>query len=267
MMRILPLLPFLVLILGPFAALSEPLGPQRLVSETAKIYQASMSYIFKQQPLINQKGGDKAVLFGQQFINQVKKTYQAKFKQPMPAQNSRLYTLLLRAMVEVMEDNRTLINDKDIGFKGLIPATFAFQLSQAMENEGLGVKIKFTNVAHQVRNQMNQPDVWESGVMKKFQGVCNKNCLADYFEEVFISKDTPAYRYFVPVKLQRFCLNCHGEPQDNPLNIDKDRQQWTSVDITGFAMENWQDDDFAGGISVTIYKQDLLQLIGVMRMR
>ncbi|MFT4924145.1 MAG: hypothetical protein ACI8WB_000223 [Phenylobacterium sp.] len=60
--------------------------------------------------------------------------------------------------------------------------------------------------------------------------------------------------------MQRFCLNCHGHPKDNPLNAGKPSSQWTSVDMTGFEMENWKFSDFAGGVSVSIYKKDFLLL-------
>ena len=70
----------------------------------------------------------------------------------------------------------------------------------------------------------------------------------------------PSYRYFVPVPLQPFCLNCHGRQQDNPLNAGKEKYDWHDLDMTGFEMENWQLGDFAGGVSVTIYKKDFLQL-------
>lgn len=234
----------------------ETSDPKSFISDVSKIYRASMYHIFKSQTLINQRGGDKSALFGQAFIENIKRTYKTKFKQPFPAENRRLHTLLLRSMMDVMEDNRTLLGDTDLGFKGLIPATFAFQLSEILSRKGHGVKIKFTNMPDKVRNPINLPDPWEVAVMEQFQ----QSKIQSYFDDTSTLDGVPAYRHFVPLPMNRFCLNCHGEPQDNPLNTGKDKAQWTHVDMSGFEMEHWKLGDFGGGVSVTIYKKDFLEL-------
>ena len=63
----------------------------------------------------------------------------------------------------------------------------------------------------------------------------------------------PAQRYFLPVKMQPFCLSCHGVPANNPLNAGKPEAQWSNIDRTGFPMENWTLKDFGGGISITFF--------------
>ncbi|MFT4927181.1 MAG: hypothetical protein ACI8WB_003287 [Phenylobacterium sp.] len=215
-----------------------------------------MYYIFKSQTLINQKDGDKSTLFGKKFIANVKKAYTIHFNEPFPAANRRLHTILLRSMTDVMEDNRTLIHDKDINFKGLIPATFAFQLSEILSSKGLGVKIKFTNIASEVRNIINLPDPWEVAAMDQFKTSKAK----DYFDDSSTLDGIPAYRHFVPLPIAPFCLDCHGSVEQNPLNAGKDKSQWTHTDMTGFPLDNWTTDDFGGGVSVTIYKKDFLEL-------
>jgi len=226
------------------------------IEEVSNIYMASTFYIFKQQSLINQKGGDKSALFGKPFINNIKNAYESKFDKEFPKEKRRLFTTLLKAMIDVMEDNRTLIYDDELSFKGLIPAIFAFQLSEKLTQKGLGVKIKFTNFPHSIRNKLNLPDQWEVTAMENFKQYNEKA----YFDDKATLNDIPAYRYFVPMKLERFCLNCHGTPKQNPLNVGLQKSQWSNIDMTGFEMENWQLGDFGGGLSVTIYKKDFLEL-------
>ena len=230
--------------------------PEELIGDVSRIYRAAMYHIFYSQPLINQKGGDKSQLFGKEFIDGFKTVYAHKFNQPFPSKNSRLQNILLRSMIAVMEDNRTLIMDKDIGFKGLIPANYAFQLSDMLAKRGSGVKIKFTNITDNIRNLKNVPDPWEITVMEKFKS----STLNKYFDQSSNVEGFPVYRYFVPLELNQFCLDCHGTPKDNPLNQGKKTSQWSNIDMTGFTMENWHLGDFAGGLSVTIYKKDFLEL-------
>jgi hypothetical protein len=203
-----------------------------IMDELSKMYRSSMVYIFKNQTLINQKKGDKSKLFGSLFIKNVKQAYQDTFEEQFPKQNHPLKKMLVQVMVEVMEDNRTLINDADIGFKGFIPAIFAFQLSEKLSTKGLGVKIKFTNTADAVRNKLNTPDNWETSAMEVIQRLK----LNIYFDDTSTFEGKPAYRHFVPIELTQMCLNCHGTPKDNPSNTKKDQSQWTSIDATGFEM-------------------------------
>ncbi|MFT4928302.1 MAG: hypothetical protein ACI8WB_004421 [Phenylobacterium sp.] len=222
-----------------------------IVSELSKMYRASMNYIFKNQPLINQTGGDKSKLFGNKFIANVKLAYKENFKTEFPKQNHILKKMMVEVMVEVMEDNRTLIKDDDIAYKGFIPAIYAFQLSEKLSTKGLGVKIRITNLGN-LRNKLNVPDKWEVSTME----VIRKLSLNIYFDDTSTFDGKPAYRYFVPLKMSKLCLGCHGIPSDNPQNKGKDPSQWSHIDVTGFEMERWKLTDFGGGISVTIYKRD-----------
>jgi hypothetical protein len=115
----LPLLPYLfalALTLSSTTLQANDVVMKTLVEDIAKIFLSSMEYIFKNQGLINQKGGDKGDLFGQNFISNIQKTYLQQFNHPFPAQNHFTKTILLQAMVEVLEDNRILLHDPDIGF-------------------------------------------------------------------------------------------------------------------------------------------------------
>jgi len=225
---------------------------QHVLNDITKMYMASMTFIFKNQPLINQRGGDKAVLFGDNFIDNIKATYREKYGDEFPELNHVLKKMLLQAMVEVMEDNRVLFDDEEIGFKGIIPAIFAAQLSAKLSTKGIGLKIKFTRTKDDIRNVVNLPDEWEEMIMKK---VINKPAV--YFDNNGMLDGNPAYRQFTPLPMAAHCLKCHGSMVDNPLNFGKDKSQWTNIDMTGFEMENWTISDFGGGVSLSIEKSVL----------
>lgn len=155
-------------------------------------------------------------------------------------------------MVEVMDDNKELLYDDEIGFKGVIPATFAFQLSAKLATKGIGLNIKFTRTENGIRNSLNKPDSWENTVMKKIKAIPKI-----YYDENALLNGKAAIRQFTPLPMVPLCLACHGVPSQNPLNVGKDPSQWTTIDITGFEMENWTLDDFGGGVSISIEKSVL----------
>ena len=208
-----------------------------------------MEFIFKSQGLINQKGGDKSELFGQNLIKNIQKTYRQEFNQPFPNQSHFVKAILLQTMVEVLEDNRILLNDPDIGFKGLIPATFSSQLSRKLAIKGIGLNIKFTRFSHSIRNKANIPDQWEVAIMEKVQQQPRI-----YYDANATLNGKAVVRQFTPLPIKPYCLNCHGSMADNPLNKGKSKQQWTDIDMTGFKMENWKLGDFGGGVSISIDK-------------
>ncbi|MCJ8271353.1 MAG: hypothetical protein MJK04_18390, partial [Psychrosphaera sp.] len=91
----------LVLVFYSGLASANDLAMKRMVEDITNIFMSSMEYIFKNQPLINQKGGNKGELFGQSFISNIKNTYHIKYRQPFPDLDHRAKRMLLQAMVEV----------------------------------------------------------------------------------------------------------------------------------------------------------------------
>lgn len=237
---------------------SPSMEPSKVVDTITKMYLSSMAYIFKKQSLINGHEKDKSILFGQKFMSNVAKIYEKKFKTSFPNNDIYFLKVLKRVMIEVMEDNRTLIYDYDLDFKGFIPAIFAFQISDKFSSRGLGVKVKFTSRPKDIRNKMNAPDTWERKVIDNYIGKKYKS-YKNYYDENSKYLDKAAYRLFTPVIMKPFCLNCHGVMEDNPLNIDKPKEQWTDIDVTGFKMENWTLDDFGGGVSVILLKEAFIK--------
>jgi len=229
--------------------------PSQEIVDISKIYYASMTYIFSNQKLINATHFEKEELFGDKFINNLKVEYSKKYNTDIfPDKNSRLVKALLEAMVEVMDDNKTLLLDEDITFKGFIPAVFAFQISEKYAKKGLGVRLKFTNERQRIRNKFNSPDSWETNAIK----LIKEFKLKEYYVDNGKYKDVRAQRLMIPVNMSQMCLTCHGTPKDNPINFNKPIKDWTSIDKTGFTMENWLLSDFGGAISVTLFKLEEL---------
>ena len=208
-----------------------------------------MVYIFAQQPTINDPNADKQNLFGQKFIQSVETTYDRLFKQEFPDKNNPYVKRLLNIMTQVMERNRTLVTDKDITFKGLIPAIYAFQISEYSKARNLGLKIKFLNFKERTRNEFNVPDLWETRALTKINEQRNLTVL----DKNVRYKGVSAYRLMNPVTMKPMCLSCHGSQEHNPLNIGRPKNEWTNIDKTGFEMEGWQLSDLGGGISVVLY--------------
>jgi len=225
---------------------------KEVINDITKIYMSSMTYIFLNQALVNSKAHDKGELFGQKFLNNVKQTYRSKYSEEFPKEDHLAKKILLQTMVEVMDDNKELLYDNEIDFKGIIPATYAFQISAKLATKGIGLKFKFTRTKESIRNKLNWPDSWESNVMQKII-----KAPKIYYDENAQLNGKPAIRQFTPLPMAPFCLACHGSPADNPLNANKEQSQWTNIDISGFKMENWSIDDFGGGVSISIEKSFL----------
>lgn len=235
-----------------FQSIANEENMKPLINEITKMYMSSMVYIFINQPLINQEGGDKSDLFGERFIQNIKKTYRAKYSEEFPLDDHLAKSILMQTMVEVMNDNQALLYDDEIGFKGIIPATFAFQLSAKLATKGVGLKIKFTRTEGSIRNKLNKPDKWEKSVMQK---IIKKPQI--YYDEHAQLNGKAAIRQFTPLPMAHYCLACHGSPKHNPLNVGRQKSDWTNIDITGFKMENWTMEDFGGGVSISIEKSIL----------
>jgi len=224
---------------------------KKSITEIAKVYHASMVYIFNIQSLINSKTLDKDGLFGKSFIEEIQNTYKEMFNQSFPNRTDKHISNLLTLMMLVMEDNRTLLLDNHIGFKGFIPAIFAFQLSQKFKERGFGLNIKFTNFEGRVRNKLNSPDYWEQNAL----AILKEKNIEEVYDKETSFEGKAALRYMRAVEITPMCLNCHGVPQDNPANIGRDEKQWHHKDKTGFLMEGWKLGELGGGISVVLYQR------------
>ena len=82
----------------------------------------------------------------------------------LPTLAKELLPLLLQSSKEVVADAQFVINQRGIGFKNFVPATFGSQAARKFSNRS-HVKIKQT--ALNPRNLKNTPDAYEENVLKR----------------------------------------------------------------------------------------------------
>lgn len=142
-----------------------------------------------------------------------------------------LLPALIEAGKEVVSDAQIVINQRGIGYKNFIPATFG---SQAAARFSKRSHVQLKQTALQPRNPKNEPDEYESSVLHWLSGRPNSDA---YVSELTESGKT--LRVIMPIYYQQACLVCHGEPKG----------EW---DISGYPKEGAREGGLAGAISVKI---------------
>lgn len=142
-----------------------------------------------------------------------------------------LMPALIEAGKDVVRDAQIVINQRGIGYKNFIPATFGSQTAARFSKRS---QIRLKQTAIQPRNPKNEPDEYESSVLHWLSGRPNGDA---YVSELTESGRT--LRVLMPIYYQRECLVCHGEPKG----------EW---DISGYPKEGSKEGDLAGAISVKI---------------
>ena len=142
-----------------------------------------------------------------------------------------LLPVLLQSSKDVVADAEFVINQRGIGFKNFVPATFGSQAARKFSNRS-HVKIKQTTL--NPRNLKNTPDAYEEHVLKRLatQPASNSSVID------WIDNET-TLRALTPIYYSKDCLVCHG----NPKGI---------LDISGYPREGAQEGDLAGAISIQI---------------
>ena len=153
------------------------------------------------------------------------------FPSHLPTLAKELLPLLLQSSKDVVADAQFVINQRGIGFKNFVPATFGSQAARKFSNRS-HVKIKQT--ALNPRNLKNTPDAYEENVLKRLatQPISNTS-VTDWID------NETTLRALTPIYYSKDCLACHG----NPKGI---------LDISGYPREGAQEGDLAGAISIQI---------------
>ena len=149
----------------------------------------------------------------------------------LPSLAKELLPVLLESSMEVVADAQLVINQRGIGYKNFIPATFGSQAARKFSNRSY-VKIKQT--ALNPRNLKNMPDAYEENLLKR---LATKLPVDTSFTE-WIDNET-TLRSVTPIYYSQDCLVCHG----NPKGI---------LDISGYPREGAKEGDLAGAISIQI---------------
>ena len=192
----------------------------------------------RNQPLINDpRKGDKGFTpesFEQQVIDEFLRLASIDLKHPpahLPALAKDLLPALLKSSTEVVADAQFVINQRGIGYKNFIPATFG---SHAARKFSTRTQVKMKQTTLNPRDLKNTPDAYEDQVLKRLATQPASN---DPVTEWFDGGKT--LRVLTPIYYSHDCLVCHGSPRG-------------ILDISGYPREGAREGDLAGAISVQI---------------
>lgn len=149
----------------------------------------------------------------------------------VPPLAKELLPAFVQASKEVVRDAQVVINQRGIGYKNFIPATYGSQAARRFTDRS-HVRLKQTTL--QPRNPKNEPDDYEASVLKWLSGRPNA--------ETYVSELTDrgrTLRVIMPIYYVKDCLGCHGEPKGE-------------IDISGYPKEGAREGDLAGAITVTV---------------
>jgi len=208
----------------------------------AKLLQAGRLVIEQNQALIDDvHKGDKGFtpeVFERQMYDVFRQRTGIDLSAPsvktaaaIPPLARTLLPALIDAGKDVVRDAQVVINQRGIGYKNFIPATFG---SQAAARFSKRSQVQLKQTAIQPRNPKNEPDEYESSVLHWLSGRPNGEA---YVSELTESGGT--LRVMMPIYYQPACLACHGAPKG----------EW---DISGYPKEGAREGELAGAISVKI---------------
>lgn len=149
----------------------------------------------------------------------------------LPALAKTQLPLLLQSSKEVVADAQFVINQRGIGYKNFIPATFGSQAARKFSNRS-HVKIKQT--ALNPRNLKNTPDDYEEQVLNRLAAQPVSHAPVTEWVD-----DGKLLRTLTPIYYSQDCLVCHGDPKG-------------MLDISGYLREGAREGDLAGAISIQI---------------
>ncbi len=148
----------------------------------------------------------------------------------IPPLAKELLPALVQASREVVRDVQVVINQRGIGYKNFIPATYGSQAS-ARFSKSSHVRLKQTAI--EPRNPKNEPDEYEASVLKWLSGRPRAEA---YVSE--LTEEGRTLRVVMPIYYAKDCLSCHGLPKGD-------------LDISGYPKEGHKEGDLAGAITVT----------------
>jgi hypothetical protein len=152
------------------------------------------------------------------------------FSSHLPSLAKELLPVLLQSSKEVVADAQLVINQRGIGYKNFVPATFGSQAARKFSNRS---HVKMKQTALNPRNLKNTPDAYEENVLKRLA----TQPVSDTVIEWVDNGDT--LRAVTPLYYSQDCLTCHGKPRG-------------ILDISGYPREGAQEGDLAGAISIQI---------------
>jgi hypothetical protein len=217
-----------------------------IADSLAAMLRAGRTVISKSQQQINNPDVADKGLDGKTVLGQALKIYQETtnsdpLKVDPSSRQGRLLRIQMDAIVEVMDSNQKTLNQRGVGFKGFIPATFARLVNESFGKSAANdAEVKVTAPIDLVRNRKARPDKWEAEVIRDKLLAANWP-KGQLFATVADSKGRQAFRVAVPEYYASSCLSCHGGPKGQ-------------IDVTGYPKEGAKEGDLGGVISITLYR-------------
>lgn len=149
----------------------------------------------------------------------------------LPTTTRDLLLALVEASKAIVAEAQAVINQRGVGYKNFIPATFGSQTAARFSSKS-NVRLKQTTL--QPRNPNNAPDPYEEAVLRRLATQPSQSVTITDKPE-----DEHALRLLSPIYYTKDCLKCHGAPAGE-------------LDISGYPKEGAQEGDLAGAISVSI---------------
>ena len=200
----------------------------------AAMFVAGLGVVAKHQGLINDpEKGDKG--FTPEYVEgqireQFKEMTGTELDAAQPDEVKAALMATLEASNQGVKNNQQRINRKGVEFKGFIPAVYGRVTGNILKGR-TGIAVKQTTF--QFRNAYNEPDEFESSILKKFEdGSISKG-------QGVGERVGDSYRYLRPVYIKEACLKCHGDPKGE-------------LDIAGKPKEGYKLGDLRGAISVQV---------------
>jgi general secretion pathway protein A len=150
---------------------------------------------------------------------------------PVPPMARDLLRALSQASKDVVADAQLVINQRGVGYKNFIPATFGSQAAARFSSKS---HVRLKQTALQPRNEKNQPDPYETAVLQRLAAQPHQS--APLGEATDGGK---TLRVLTPIYYTKDCLKCHGSPAGE-------------LDISGYPKEGAREGDLAGAISVSV---------------
>ena len=207
----------------------------------AKLLKAGRAVIEQNQLLIDDpQKGDKGFtpeVFEQQLVQEfhqktgldLSKLHSTPASFSLPPQAKDMLPAFVLASKEVIREAQMVINQRGIGYKNFIPATYGSRAAARFSKQS-HVRLKQTTL--HPRNPKNEPDDYEASVLKWLAG---RPRAESYVSE--LADDGHTLRVVMPIYYQKECLACHGEPKGD-------------LDISGYPKEGYREGDLAGAITV-----------------
>jgi general secretion pathway protein A len=124
-----------------------------------------------------------------------------------------------------------VINQRGIGYKNFIPATFGSQAARKFSKQS---KVTIKQTTLDPRNLQNAPDAYEEMVLRRLaRQPASTTAIIEWLN------GGQLLRAMMPIYYSEDCLTCHGSPKG-------------ILDISGYPREGAQVGELAGAISIQI---------------